>query len=187
MTTQRQFTENTILWIKDEWKRWEGIAELIVIKTPIINEFGNCKITTINIDDEVEDEVARINLDAMIQQVGNEPYLINVRTAQLARTYLEQYIPGAIICDSNFPLNGKAVVGWLKAHGLDNYPLIGYSGRDFKKDDLGHELFQFFTETSARYIQKMSKTELDGRDEFDKIAEGCAFSRRYVMLMKDRQ
>ncbi len=180
MAAQRQFRENTILWIEDEWKKQEVIASLIVLQQSVIDEFGRCNITSIDINDKVEDIAARSSIDVMVQQVGNEPYLVNMRTAQLARTYLEQYIPGAIICDSDFPLNGKAVVGWLKAHGLDNYPLIGYSGRNF--NELERELQQFFTQTSAVYIQKSG----DGTN-WGNIANHAAFSRRYVLLMKDRK
>ncbi len=101
---------------------------------------------------ELDTKEAESEIERLVNEAGGNPAVINVKTAQLARTFLAQYVPGAIISDSSFPLNGAVIVQWLQTHGLPGYPLIGLSATPFNR--LAPALQRFFTQTSAVYFCK---------------------------------
>lgn len=170
---------NNVLWIEDQPEYLTGLLGCFGINNSIAAEFGlEMKHIISNVKHEVSPEKAMLEVERLVSIAGDKPYILLFQTAQTARTYLEQYLPAAIISDSNFPLNGKAVVGWLKAHGLSDYPLIGYSGKDLNELDL--EVQDFFSQTFARYFVKLKSNSKD-------IIDGVLFSRRYVELLKNRE
>ena len=112
---------STILWIEDQWEVLVDYAYLIACNDKITKAYGlgsPVSIIISGIEKKVAKKRAETEIERIVQEAGDNGTIINVRTAQIARTYLENNIPGAIICDSNFPLNGAAVVKWLEKHGL---------------------------------------------------------------------
>ncbi|MFH0701732.1 MAG: hypothetical protein V2A62_04815 [Candidatus Woesearchaeota archaeon] len=178
--TEHLFRLNTILWIEDQWEHvMYDCACVLIEHDKISREYGSgMKIKTLDIMTKLPPEEAQSEVERVIRECEDNPFVVNVHTAQLARTYLERITPGAIICDSSFPLNGKAVVGWLKEHGLPSYPLIGLSAKYFF--DLPPEMQDFFTSTSAVYIEKT-------RLKIDDLVEKLVFSHRYVQIATQHQ
>jgi hypothetical protein len=106
---------------------------------------------------QISDELDRGGLEAEIRRLFSEvikggPVVVAVASGQVARTFLESYVPGAVISDSEFHMNGKKTVEWLIAHGFTDYPLIGLSGTLLK--DLDQNVKEFFASTNARYFSK---------------------------------
>jgi hypothetical protein len=165
---------NTVLWIEDQFDLIQSWVEWLAYDPNMRQAYGSqLKIRQSNITDAVDDAVAAANIEALVAEAGNKPTIINVQTAQTARAYLGKYVPGAVICDSSFPLNGAAVVGWLQQHGLPDYPLIGLSGKDFGQ--LEPQVQKFFYETSARYFCKGGLNE-------ERLAEAVISSRLFVQI-----
>ncbi len=168
---------NTILWIEDEEIVFECAAEGLLYNEIFEKAYGSdIAIISSDIMGQVSDDDAVSEIERLVKEAGDKPVFIGVKTAQMARTYLERYLPGAIISDSNFPLNGVEVIKWLQKHGLPDYPLLGFSAHQF--EGLPKETQQFFSQTSARYICKQDDpTEIEER-----LATGIVFSRRYVEI-----
>ncbi|MFH0837187.1 MAG: hypothetical protein V1870_03600 [Candidatus Aenigmatarchaeota archaeon] len=162
-----------ILWLEDEFFGIMGLCGCISISDKIANTYGKdmkifeCKLYT---EELPKDSAEKIVYD-VIENAGTEPAIVHLTTAQLGRIYLEKYIPAAIISDSSFPLNGKRIVEWLKTHGLKQYPLIGFSGRNFH--ELDPVMQEFFGSTCARYYRKLSTATAD-------IIDAVVFSKKYV-------
>ncbi len=145
---------NTILWIEDE-EEWIDLGERFFNRsTEIQRAFGKIGVYKSGIVDQVSDLEAIAELEKIIASLGSGPMLVNVQTAQIARSVLERYVPGAIISDTGFPLNGAKVVQWLQSHGFDSYPLIGYSATPVAR--LYPDIRDFFVSTNARYFEKSS-------------------------------
>lgn len=170
-----EYKLNTILWIEDEIGVIQGLLDYFYYSDEIKNTYGSEMGNIISeISSEVSEDNAASEIEMLVRGAGDEPKILVVKTAQIARTYLEHYLPGVIICDSNFPLNGKEVIEWLKANGLKEYPLIGFSGRAI--DDLEPELKNFFVTTNSRYFNK-------GSIRSDQLINAAIFSRQYVSYL----
>jgi len=148
-----EFRPNIILHIEDE-ERWRRIVRDTLPRYDIITaayggqpKYVESTVTSELGSDDLEAEIARITED-----MGEGPTLVSVSCAQVARELLARYLPGAIISDTSFPLNGKKVVEWIQQHGFHDYALIGLSGTPFKEID--PLLKEWFAKGNARYFEK---------------------------------
>ena len=151
--------ENVILHIEDEasWRR--DICNLVTEDRRVIDAYGNAsEYEFLRHDSQVtrvlSHEALQKELDWLNPKNDSQPVFVSVASGQVARSILAQYLPGAIISDSGFPLNGARTVKWLIKHGLGSYPLIGLSATSVR--ELGEEVEHFFTTNNARYFSKLS-------------------------------
>jgi hypothetical protein len=181
--TERIYFPNTILWIEDQAIFVRSIMNRFSRYKPLIEALGsNPKLVSPIIINGCSQENAQSEIERMIQEAGESAAVVNMATAQTARTYLEQYIPGGIICDSVFPLNGSVTIKWLQEHGLKDYPLIGFSCTSFEK--LPTDTKQFFISTPARYFNKFDLEDLP--EGFNLILDSLIFSREWVLIRQKR-
>lgn len=149
-----EFKQNVILHIEDD-SNWKEIVYNQIRRSDKIKfVYGD---NLYYIDSTFEDALPQDNLEAEIKRISSEivkdnPTLVSITTAQIAREFLGVYLPGVIISDTSFPLNGKRVVEWICEHGFNDYALIGLSGTNI--DDVGPELKNWFAQGNARYFMK---------------------------------
>ncbi|MFA6887907.1 MAG: hypothetical protein WC254_00240 [Candidatus Woesearchaeota archaeon] len=167
---------NTVLWIEDTYAYVEPLVDHLEFNETLIKAYGKpLKLVHCPIDREISDSLASSTIDQLVGQVEEDPSFLNVVTAQMGRKYLERYLPGAIICDSNFPLNGTKVIRWLQNHGLSEYPLIGLSADTIEQlQKTRPDAARFFITTNARYLDK------GGKDVISNLVAALTFSRYYV-------
>ena len=158
ITMPPEFKENVILHIEDADNWTRAVKRQIQYSQEIQTAYGG-KIA--HVSSEIGQELPQGELEAEIARIGGEmgdgPALVSVVTAQVARTFLSQYLPGVVVSDTSFPLNGKRVVEWICEHGFNDYALIGLSGTDF--DTLDPVLQKWFGKsrlTTKRYGLPMS-------------------------------
>lgn len=148
-----KFMENIILHIEDD-KNWRNDVCSDVTRCSEIEAAYGGKISYIEskIQSPLSDDGAASEIKDIGSKMGEGPALVSVITAQVARTFLSSYLPGVIISDTSFPLNGKKVVEWICAHGYPDYALIGLSGTNFSL--LEDEIKTFFGKGNSRYFDK---------------------------------
>jgi len=113
---------------------------IIQVKSDILHIRGDIGST-------VDDEVSRV-----ISEAGDNPCIIGISNAAIARGYLEKHLPAVIISDTAFPLNGQKIIEWLLSHGLSDYAVIGLSGTDPRS--LNDVVRTYFMTSNARYFLK---------------------------------
>lgn len=163
------FRPDVILHIEDD-KNWRSEVRDYTLKhEDITNFYGNPLRCQENLIDQKLDEaplesaIDRIKSEVDKNSQENYPSLVQVVSGQIARTFIADYLPGAIISDTGFPMNGEKTVEWLISHDLQNYPLIGLSGTYV--DDLKPGVRDFFLKTNARYFNKGEFEEEDLRNQ----------------------
>ncbi len=146
----RIFKPNVILHIEDalEWRERFFNARL-KDNEAIIRAYGSQLSYFEYWGSQEAAEIVRIE-----DMIGEGPGVVNVDTGSAARAYLETTLPGVIISDSGFPMNGERIVDWLISHGLKNYPLIGLSSRS--ASTLPEAIKKYFIECNGRYFEKAS-------------------------------
>ena len=150
---EQLYKKNILLWLEDQESEIEVYALALSISDRITSAFGGKIIYRFSkIKSKVEPQTADEEINRLIKESNETPSLINLRTAQLGLSFLEKYIPTAIVSDSNFPMNGSIIMGWLSEKGFSDYPLTGFSGSDY--NNLPEEYKKTFATTSARYITK---------------------------------
>jgi hypothetical protein len=162
----REFKPNLILHIEDDpaWRmnalRWLGHSDelskayggsLKYTEVIIYGRRYSCASSKTDFP-ELEQTGLEIKMREIFSHITNEPILLGLDSGQVARTLLETHLPGAIISDTGFPLNGQKTVQYLMAHGYQNYPLIGLSSTSL--GELDPAVVQFFMTNNARYFLK---------------------------------
>jgi len=173
------YRPNTIFWIEDQDIVFDSGFDALSMDQRIKAAYGeNPKKIFSEVMQGISDDNANRRIEEIIAEAGDEGAFVNVRTAQMGRVYLERAVPGAIICDSAFPLNGSVTIKWLQEHGMAGYPLVGLSSKTF--DSLPLEMKKFFIGTSATYFCKNEASIYD-------LVTPLLFSQRYVQLLMQTQ
>src|SRR3989344_1740762 len=155
-----QFNKKVILHIEDDPKWIKIVKDSIFDSQDIIGAYGE---DFRHIYSEIKNDISLGNLEVEIGRISGEisnnkwPTLVSIITAQIARGFLSENLPGAIISDTSFPLNGKKVVEWICEHGFKDYAFIGLSGTPFSLLDA--EIQGWFGKSNARYFEKLTFCE----------------------------
>lgn len=162
----RIFKPNLLMHIEDDpaWRlnarRWLGVSRelreayggnLRDVTLLVYDKRYSCQSSKADFP-ELEPAQLEGKMRELISQMTDEPILLGVDSGQIARTLLQTHLPGAIISDTGFPLNGQKTVQYLMDHGYQNYPLIGLSSTPL--DELDPRVVQFFMTSNARYFLK---------------------------------
>ncbi|MBN2421810.1 hypothetical protein JXB41_01170 [Candidatus Woesearchaeota archaeon] len=177
MTESTKFKPNLILHIEDDIEDdigWiDRVYELLSENSKIIEGYQG---SFTHIVSNIDSELSQSDLEKEIQRIeGNldeKPIILSVMSGQVARTIIKKYLPGVIISDTGFPMNGKKTVEWLIYHGLEDYALIGLSGTPIK--DLHDNIKEYFMKSNARYF---SKTDII--EQMESIISQVLYNRRY--------
>ena len=149
-----QFRQKHLLHIEDD-EMWQNELADVLRCSEKMREFyrGQLGTVTSRIDREVpEVDDLRREIERIVREASDQPTIIQIVSGQVARGYLSEYVPGCIISDTNFPMNGAQTVKWLATHGFEGYPLIGLSTTDIPR--LDPVIAHFFMTTNARYFEK---------------------------------
>ena len=168
---------NIIMHIEDDDDFRKSIHPLYYDHEVLVEAFGG-ELTYVGSDiceelsdDDLEAEIVRIETEA-----GDGPAWVNVVTGQIARAILGRWLPGAVISDTGFPLNGQKVVEWLMDHDLSSYPVIGLSATRVGR--LEPCIIKYFVTGNARYFEKQTFA-----DNIDEVARQIIYNRDYVLQM----
>ena len=158
------FRADLVLHIEDE-PDWRRRVSLTLTDSAKITEAYGGKLKVVEYrglgelpESKLEEEMAKLD-----KKIGQGTALVGVANAQFARRFLNEYLPGVIISDTSFPLNGKKVVEWIRSHGFEDYALIGLSGTPvFSLDE---EVKNWFAQGNARYFMKseFSRAKLENQ------------------------
>lgn len=98
--------------------------------------------------------------------MAEKPSIIGVGTGQIGREFLTKYLPGVVITDTAFPMNGEKTVEWFLSHNLSSYPLIGFSSTSVER--LSERVRNYFITGNARYFNKLDVAVDRSEDEIIK-------------------
>jgi len=168
----------TILWVEDRWEMLNGWAHTLSGYDSIIQTFGQgerLNLLTNETMSYLPETEAQGLVETIIDETRNKPTFLNLRIAQLAKTYLQRVTPGAILLDSEFPGGGyREIVRCLREQNLAQYPLISWTAKEFS--ELRPELQEMLGQP-PRYVDKLdTKTEklvkylLSARTEVEQIS-----------------
>src|SRR3989338_7980374 len=114
----RAFKENQILHIEDDFMLHDELKAILNMSQAVTSFYGSCLVQVIStINDEQQDEKVTAEIERLTKEADNRPTLIHIVSCQVARAFLDKYIPSVIISDTNFPMNGAKTVEWLAGHG----------------------------------------------------------------------
>ncbi len=149
---QQIYKSNILLWMEDDKDQMDSYALSFGNDEKITEIFrGELNYIFSNIEQKVDTEIAKKEIENLIEKSNNNPSLINLR-------------------DSNFPINGAKIMEWLSEHGFPDYPLTGFSGTAYA--NLPPEYQEIFATTSARYFTK-------SRKESDQMKDHVILSKMY--------
>lgn len=126
---------------------------------------------------------AEREVHGLVQQIDASPDLpvyVNVVSGIVGRRLIHELLPGAIISDTSFPLNGQATVQWMNSHGLGQFPVIGLSATPFK--DLDDSVQAFYTEQAGKVYLDKAKV---GPGIATKLTPALLFAMHYVDMHHD--
>lgn len=146
------FRPNVLLHIEDDREYAELTSICLMRDANIRNVYGKMKFIRPLIIGETVGEAVQEELGRIEREMQNASSYVHIATAQVARGYLSRHLPAALISDTSFPMNGKAIVGWLNENGFPDYPLIGLSGTPISK--LDPKLRDWFASSNAIYLEK---------------------------------
>ena len=171
----RAFKENQILHIEDDFMWHDELKAILNMSQAVTSFYGSCLVQVIStINDEQQDEKVTAEIERLTKEADNRPTLIHIVSGQVARAFLDKYIPSVIISDTNFPMNGVKTVEWLAGHGFENYPLIGLATDPISK--LDETIRTFFLTSNARYFPK-AETNGEG---IEKLAQQVVFNAKWT-------
>lgn len=164
--------ENVFLHIEDR-QDWRSTVKYIIGDSKRIQEAygGNLAYVESTVLHELSSKELDTELERILTAAGDGPAHISVGTGQIARGIIATYLPGAIVSDSGFPLNGEKTVQWLISHGFGDYPLIGLSGTPVSKLK-NNVVRDFFATGNARYFEKSNIQE-------EEVITQVLFNRRW--------
>ncbi len=149
------FKPEVILHIEDDGIWHEEVQELLTGPT-IQDAYGRLVVISSVLGERATYECNQELIDKEIERIelqrGNQSALISIVNAQVARGYLNRVLPGVVISDNSFPLNGKKVAEWIQAHGYPDYAMIGLSSTHF--DALDPLLQRWFGKGNSRFFAK---------------------------------
>lgn len=122
---------------------------------------------------ELDSGALESELERIVAAAGDTGAVVQIVSGQVARGFLDRYIPAAIISDTGFPMNGIKTVQWLLAHDYRNYPLIGLSATPLST--LPQDVAAFYMTSNARYFDK---TERRYADIISQLVFNTEFTRR---------
>ena len=147
----RIYQPNHILWLEDDVGIADEMRKSLNRVKQIEWTYGELKRVISEVKDNLGDGAVP-EIEKIIREAGNDPSVIILQTPELGRTYFERYTPAAAITDAVFQMNGKEIIEWLCIHGLEDYPLLGHSGRKLSK--LPSLVQEFFEKPHTLYLRK---------------------------------
>ena len=154
MPINSKYQKDLVLHVDDE-RTWRALVEYRFKRKVYLQQQYGASFQFIELlggETELDVKELELVIDTVHEPIKQGPVLISVDNGQLARAVMNEYIPGVMISDTGFPMNGALVVEWLIKHNLGSYPLIGLSGTSW--NDLPEIMKKHFGMRNARYFEK---------------------------------